>query len=158
MKRFLKISIVLFLFIFIVVTISNTTYAWYVGDMIIVYYKYEDGSEAHEWEKINDLENGKLYHIDSPTITGYKPDLEYVEYLYENNGGKVFIVTYTKSDYILTINYKDDKGNIIKNPKELVYDYGDECTSITGGWDGHISSTVSYYSGAKTSLTNLPRL
>ena len=35
----------------------------------------------------------------------------------------------------------------------MLYDYGDECTSITGGWDGHISSTVSYYSGAKTSLT-----
>jgi hypothetical protein len=36
---------------------------------------------------------------------------------------------------------------------KMLFDNGDECTDITGGWDGYISSTVSYYSGTKSKLT-----
>ena len=35
----------------------------------------------------------------------------------------------------------------------MLYDFGDECEEITGGWTGQITSPVSYYSGAKSKLT-----
>ena len=34
----------------------------------------------------------------------------------------------------------------------MLYDFGDECTAITGGWTGQITQTVAYYSGTKSKL------
>ena len=112
MKKIFKLTIFTLLLFFSVATIAVSSFAWYVS-IIIVYYNYEDGSEAAPTYREKDPVYGVTYHIDSPKIEGYKPDMEYVEYTYA--GTKAFWVTYYADGYNLIINYLDEDGNKISD-------------------------------------------
>ena len=135
MKKLLKIFIFSLLLFFSVATISVTSNAWYV-QLIIIYYQYEDGSEAYETYRERDPEYGVTYHIDSPTIEGYTPDYEYIEYTY--TGMKGFWVTYYKDGYNLKINYIDEEGNELANSYNKTLNKNSEYSIESPMIDGYI--------------------
>ncbi len=118
MRKIIKLSIFAIMFIFSAATIAISASAWYVS-LIIVFYQYEDGSEAAPTYRVQEPEYGITYHIDSPYIEGYTPDQEYIECTYK--GTEAFYVKYYENGYKLTINYIDEDGNILADPYSKVY-------------------------------------
>lgn len=139
MKKINKFILFIILFFFSAITLISNVKAWYVS-IIIVYYQYEDGSTAHDTYRENDPVYGVLYHIDSPTIEGYTPDQEYVEYVF--NGTKAFIVKYYQNGYRLKINYLDQDGNTLFDSYNQVLNKNSEYrieSPIYEGYEPNIS-------------------
>jgi hypothetical protein len=111
MKRILKLSILSLIILFGAVLIQSTTYAWYV-QALLVYYEYEDGITAATTYRNLSPVYGETYHIDSPEISGYKPDKDYIECYFTDS--IAFWVKYYPVEgeqYNLVINYIDTEGN-----------------------------------------------
>ena len=65
-----------------------------------------------------------------------------VEYDFDTPvNGDITLVAIWQEKYKQLVNYT------------MLYDYGDECIEITGGWDKYLTSADSYYSGNKKALT-----
>lgn len=124
MKKFLKISIFMFLFLVGFLTLRVATYAFYTdGYYLNIFYQYEDKTTAakqyhQEFTAVED------YYVVSPTIKGYKPDKEVIEGTFTQSVS--FWVTYTKCQYTLTINYVDENNNQLFDTYTNTFDYLDD--------------------------------
>ena len=137
MKRYLKLLICVFLFSFALVTISSTTYAWWTDDIFLIYYWYEDGSTAAPIYRNTNAVIGQTYHIDSPIIEGYEPDIPYVEFKFtENNRFDVTYYEIESEKYDLVINYLDEDNNVLADQYKETLSANDEYSitspTITG--------------------------
>ena len=132
-KKFKLISIFSIILIFLFSLVKPTTYAWGVGDIgsIAIYYVDEDGNELLLGKDDNGNPRnfdfvfgpaGKDYEITVPTYPGYSPDKPIVSGQF--NGDVNTTVTYYKINtyYKLTINCKDQNGNILKTLEYDLYD------------------------------------
>lgn len=111
-----------------------TSKAWYldIGSINISYldsnlnpiYYYDLESNEYKNNKFEFGKNGTSYKIESPTIEGFIPNLEYVEGIFD--GDKSINIIYEKENKKcnLIINFIDENLNIIKT-STYQYNYND---------------------------------
>ena len=127
MKRLSKFILFSVTFLFAVVAIQSSTYAWFISNLFIIYYEYDDGGTAATTYRDLNAVYGKTYHIDSPVIDGYEPDMPYIEFIYTDV--KAFTVKYHKveqDEYELIINYLDEDGNVLADQYKESLPNGEE--------------------------------
>lgn len=125
MKKIFKLSMFIILLLFGYVLTSISTHAFYTENILIVNYLYRNDEKAAPRYYSDECVRGETYIIDSPTIEGYKPSIETVEYLFVDSNR--FDVYYDPIDenqkYNLTINYIDENKNVLENPYQDELDY-----------------------------------
>lgn len=107
MKKYLKLFIFVLVFIAGLFIIKISSFAWYTGNVLIIYYQYEDETTAYEryYKEFSAIED---YYVESPEIKGYTPDKAVIEGTFRES--VAYWVTYYPNEYNLTINYLDEDG------------------------------------------------
>lgn len=112
---------------------------------LLIHYLYEDGSEARE-DYSATLKYEDNYSVLSETIVGYTADKSVVEGAMPDNDVEVTVV-YRINSHLLTINYVDDKGDILYTSYYQSYNYNSSY-DVT-------SPEISGYTADKLSITGV---